>query len=182
MCVHVDKNKIIYGRNLRDGTKLVTVHEPICRARGTETLALLGSGLSRRALPPSAVAGPVPGEVEAAEGAIEINAGRAWVELGVVNRGDRPVQVGSHYPFSETNPLLEFDRRAALGMHLDIPAGTAARFEPGEERKVRLIAAGGLGTASGGQGFGYDPARPSDAGSVLSAMAASGFLGAEARP
>jgi urease subunit beta len=85
----------------------------------------------------------IPGEVMAAEGTITLNAGREAVSLMVANTGDRPVQVGSHYHFAETNPALEFDRSVALGMRLDIAAGTAVRFEPGQRREVRLIAFAG---------------------------------------
>jgi urease subunit beta len=81
----------------------------------------------------------IPGEMMAAEGTITLNAGREAVSLMVANTGDRPVQVGSHYHFAETNPALEFDRSVALGMRLDIAAGTAVRFEPGQRREVRLI-------------------------------------------
>jgi urease beta subunit len=88
-------------------------------------------------------AGMIPGEVMAAAGEIELNAGRAQVVLTVANTGDRPVQVGSHYHFAETNPGLAFDRAAARGMRLDIPAGTAVRFEPGQTREVRLVAMSG---------------------------------------
>jgi len=80
-----------------------------------------------------------PGEILVAEGDIELNAGAAVVELAVANAGDRPIQVGSHYHFAETNAALEFDRRAAHGMRLDIAAGTAIRFEPGQSRDVSLI-------------------------------------------
>ncbi|MBA4490688.1 urease subunit beta [Paracoccus sp. S1E-3] len=80
-----------------------------------------------------------PGEIIPAEGRITLNAGRAAITLMVANTGDRPVQVGSHYHFAETNPGLDFDRVAARGMRLDIPAGTAIRFEPGQRREVRLI-------------------------------------------
>jgi len=85
----------------------------------------------------------IPGEVMAAAGEIELNAGRAQVVLTVANTGDRPVQVGSHYHFAETNPGLSFDRAQARGMRLDIPAGTAVRFEPGQTREVRLVAMAG---------------------------------------
>jgi len=81
----------------------------------------------------------IPGEIMPAAGEIELNAGREAVTLQVANTGDRPVQVGSHYHFAETNPALEFDRQAARGMRLDIAAGTAVRFEPGQTRKVQLV-------------------------------------------
>jgi urease subunit beta len=81
----------------------------------------------------------IPGEILTADGEIELNAGREAVTLSVANAGDRPVQVGSHYHFFETNPALQFDREAARGRRLDIAAGTAVRFEPGQSRQVRLI-------------------------------------------
>jgi len=85
----------------------------------------------------------IPGEIIPAEGDIELNAGAAMVTLTVANTGDRPIQVGSHYHFFETNPALRFDREQARGMRLDIPAGTAVRFEPGQERQVTLVPYGG---------------------------------------
>jgi urease subunit beta len=81
----------------------------------------------------------IPGEVICAPGEIELNAGQAVTEIEVANTGDRPIQVGSHYHFFETNPALEFDRAAARGQRLDIAAGTAVRFEPGQSRSVRLV-------------------------------------------
>jgi len=85
----------------------------------------------------------IPGELIPAAGNIEINAGRPTVMLTVTNTGDRPIQVGSHYHFYETNAALAFDREQARGYRLDIPAGTAMRFEPGQSREVRLVAYGG---------------------------------------
>ena len=85
----------------------------------------------------------IPGEVFTASGEIEINAGRQTVTLTVANTGDRPIQVGSHYHFYETNAALAFDREQARGWRLDIPAGTATRFEPGQSREVRLVAYAG---------------------------------------
>jgi urease subunit gamma/beta len=100
-----------------DGTKLVTVHNPIPVARAF-----------------------LPGEVEAAPFAdIELNAGREVVRVAVANTGDRPIQVGSHYHFFETNPALQFERAQTRGFRLDIPAGTAVRFEPGQTREVDLV-------------------------------------------
>jgi len=81
----------------------------------------------------------IPGEILAAAGEIELNAGLEPVSIEVSNTGDRPVQVGSHYHFAETNPGLEFDRETARGMRLDIPAGTAVRFEPGQTRTIDLV-------------------------------------------
>jgi len=85
----------------------------------------------------------IPGEIKAMAGEIELNEGRRTVEVLVGNTGDRPIQVGSHYHFFETNRALRFDRERAFGMRLDIPAGTAVRFEPGEEKPVRLTELGG---------------------------------------
>jgi urease subunit gamma/beta len=104
-----------------DGTKLVTVHNPIRTAKAKN----------------------VPGEVRTKKGEIELNAGREMVKLRVANSGDRPVQVGSHYHFFETNPALKFEREKARGMRLAIPAGTAVRFEPGQTREVTLVALAG---------------------------------------
>ena len=100
-----------------DGTKLVTVHHPI-RGEASELSA---------------------GEVIPAPGEIELNAGAETITVTVANTGDRPIQVGSHYHFAETNPALEFDRAAARGMRLDIASGTAVRFEPGQTRTVTLV-------------------------------------------
>ncbi|MEM9047154.1 MAG: urease subunit gamma [Pseudomonadota bacterium] len=107
-----------------DGTKLVTVHEPIR---------------------PGAQAQPAesPGEIRALDGELELNAGRAKATLLVLNTGDRPVQIGSHFHFFEVNKALDFDRATAFGMRLDIPAGTAVRFEPGQSKTVPLVAIGG---------------------------------------
>ena len=110
-----------------DGTKLVTVHHPI---RG-----------AHRAVQ--------PGEVMPLEGNLTLNEGREAITLNVANTGDRPIQVGSHYHFFETNPALRFERDQARGMRLDIPAGTAVRFEPGQSRDVRLIPLSGSRTVYG---------------------------------
>ena len=85
----------------------------------------------------------IPGEIKVASGDIELNKGRTRVVLKVVNTGDRPIQVGSHYHFHETNDALEFEREAAYGFRLNIAAGTAVRFEPGQERTVELVALAG---------------------------------------
>ena len=107
-----------------DGTKLVTAHDPIRPGK-------------------KKVGGVSPGELDCEEGEIEINAGRRSVTIKVVNTGDRPVQIGSHYHFFETNKALEFNRASAFGLRLDIPAGTAVRFEPGEAKEVVLTEFGG---------------------------------------
>lgn len=117
-----------------DGTKLVTVHNPI----------------------PS-TGGLCPGEFLVEEGDITLNEGRQSRELTVANTGDRPVQVGSHFHFFETNKALEFDRRAAYGMRLDIPSGTAVRFEPGERKTVSLIPIGGRRVGFGLSGLTNGP-------------------------
>ena len=172
-----------------DGSKLVTVHHPIAADRGNLTLALYGSflpapaggrsgagagraGQTRPDLAVGAEAGPI-GAVSGPDGHIEINAGRATVTLAVTNRGDRPIQVGSHYHFIETNRALEFDRRAAYGLRLDIPAGTAVRFEPGETKTVSLVAIAGAQVIRGGNaladGAVSDEGRERAAAAVLAA-------------
>ena len=93
----------------------------------------------------------IPGEILPADGEITLNAGKATVTIQVANAGDRPVQVGSHYHFYETNNFLRFDREKARGMRLDIPAGSAVRFEPGQMRDVTLVALGGARTVYGFQ-------------------------------
>lgn len=85
----------------------------------------------------------IPGEIKTIKGDIELNADRPTVQITVINRGDRPIQIGSHYHFYETNPALDFNRQLTLGYRLDIPAGTAVRFEPGQRRTVTLVAYGG---------------------------------------
>ncbi|HEV2543186.1 MAG TPA: urease subunit gamma [Methylobacterium sp.] len=114
-----------------DGTKLVTVHEPIRAAEGAEPDTL------------------EPGAILPAEGEIELAAGRPRVTIEVVNTGDRPVQIGSHYHFFEVNRALDFDRAKALGFRLDIPAGTAVRFEPGQRKTVTLTGFGGAKELTG---------------------------------
>ena len=137
-----------------DGSKLVTVHHPIVRDHGDLKLALHGSFLP---VPPKfpAVAAPaeIPGQVLAASGDVTLNAGRATLSLPVTNTGDRPIQVGSHYHFIETNRALKFDREKSRGMRLNIPAGTAVRFEPGESKTVNLVSIGGAKVIRGGNNF-----------------------------
>lgn len=145
----------------RDGTKLVTVHEPVRPAPGAEA------------------DDEHPGRVEAREGRIELNAGRRTVKLTAVNTGDRPIQIGSHFHFFEVNKALEFDRAAAFNMRLDIPAGTAVRFEPGASKEVSLVEFGGRGELTGlnnlTNGIGSDP-RLREA--ALARAKARGFRGA----
>jgi urease subunit gamma/beta len=129
-----------------DGTKLVTVHRPIGLDRVDLKLALHGSFLpvpDPSAFPdlaPAATPAPSPGESLITPGTITLNEGRHVLDMVVKSVGDRPIQVGSHYPFAETNAALVFDRAKARGRRLDIPAGTAVRFEPGDEKTVRLVA------------------------------------------
>jgi urease subunit beta len=98
-----------------------------------------------------------PGEVRPAAGEIELNQGRETLTLRVANTGDRPIQVGSHYHFHETNPALAFDREKSRGFRLDIPAGTAIRFEPGQTREVQLVAYGGRRIVHGFRGRVHGP-------------------------
>ncbi len=133
-----------------DGSKLVTVHHPICDEHGDFSLALYGSFLPAPPRPAAPQPVETPGEVLVERGELELNAGRRTASLEVTNTGDRPVQVGSHYPFFETNRALKFDRAATFGMRLDIPAGTAVRFEPGEKKTVKLVELGGARITRGG--------------------------------
>ncbi len=94
----------------------------------------------------------IPGEIRAADGEIELNAGRACITLVVANSGDRPIQVGSHYHFFETNDALQFDRAATRGFRLNIPSGAAVRFEPGQTRTVELVELAGARRVYGFQG------------------------------
>ncbi len=138
-----------------DGSKLVTVHHPIVTEHGDRALALYGSFLPSPSPPTSAGTQPVAmdapsGSVAAADGDLTLNEGRATIRLAVTNTGDRPIQVGSHYHFVETNRALVFDRAAAYGMRLDIPAGTAVRFEPGDTKTIGLVAIAGAQVIRGG--------------------------------
>jgi len=103
----------------------------------------------------------IPGELLPAKGEIELNVGRPTLKLKVANTGDRPIQIGSHYHFSETNAALAFDRAAARGLRLNIPAGTAVRFEPGQQRTVELVALGGGRAVYGFLGAVMDPLEAS---------------------
>ena len=144
-----------------DGTKLVTVHHPIVAARGSRELALYGSFITA---PPASDRETVslkldsaPGAIEAQHGELVLNEGRDSVRIAVTNRGDRPIQVGSHYHFIETNRALAFDRGAAYGRRLDIPAGTAVRFEPGETKTVDLVTIAGKQVIRGGNSIASGP-------------------------
>lgn len=162
-----------------DGTKLVTVHHPIASDNGDLALALYGSFLpvptsSKADSAPESV-GSVPGVCEPLEGELELNAGRATVSLSVTNLGDRPVQVGSHYHFVETNAQLRFDRAKAYGYRLDIPAGTAVRFEPGESKTVKLVAIAGARVIRGGNALADGPVSTENLTSMLARAKAGGF-------
>jgi urease subunit gamma/beta len=161
-----------------DGTKLVTVHHPIVAERGDLTLALYGSFLH----PPASVIGEppteltaAPGAVAAVEGTLTLNADREDLRLPVTNRGDRPIQVGSHYHFVETNRALVFDRVAAYGCRLDIPAGTAVRFEPGETKTVPLVAIAGDRVIRGGNALADGPVTAEGRARVREAAASRQF-------
>ncbi len=147
-----------------DGTKLVTVHQPIAAENGNLALALHGSFLPvpDSALFPAVDSDFEPGACTTPKGELEINAGREAITIAVTNLGDRPVQVGSHYHFIETNASLKFDRAQAYGKRLDIPAGTAVRFEPGETKTVPLVEIAGARVIRGGNNLADGPV--SDAG------------------
>lgn len=150
-----------------DGTKLVTVHDPI------------RPGATSEDQPEAIRRGEIrPGEIRAAEGEIHINSGRPSVGLVVVNTGDRPVQIGSHYHFFEVNKALDFDRAAAFGMRLDIPAGTAVRFEPGQSKEVTLVKLGGAAVVGGLNALTDGTTTPEDLNAALQKAQAAGFKGA----
>ncbi|KAJ3671461.1 hypothetical protein LUZ60_007540 [Juncus effusus] len=135
-----------------DGTKLITIHDPIAREDGNLDLALHGSFLPVPSLEKFAGIEDdlFPGELILKSGNILLNVGRKAVKIKVVNKADRPVQIGSHYHFIEVNPYLVFDRRKSYGMRLNIPAGTATRFEPGDVKCVTLVSIGGSKVIRGG--------------------------------
>ena len=189
-----------------DGTKLVTVHDPIATDDGDVALALYGSflptpaadafppvgasgigkasGKKRKAndgasdgdIPDALALGP-PGAVRALDGDLVLNEGRDGVMLKVTNTGDRPIQVGSHYHMIECNALLSFDRRLALGRRLNVPAGTAVRFEPGESKSVPVVPIAGRRAVYGGNNLVDGPAdAPGAVEKAMAAVAAGGFL------
>ena len=141
-----------------DGTKLVTVHQPIT-----------GNGAVK------------PGEILTEEGEIELNAGKDKAQITVTNTADRPIQVGSHFHFFEVNKALEFNRNLAYGMRLDIPAGTAARFEPGESKRVEMVEIGGPREGYGLNGLVEGPMDEEETKKkALKKAAELGFKGVEA--
>mmetsp|Transcript_10760 Transcript_10760/g.30225 ORF Transcript_10760/g.30225 Transcript_10760/m.30225 type:complete len:838 (-) Transcript_10760:120-2633(-) len=155
--------KVQVEGTFRDGTKLVTVHDPVCAEDGDFSLALHGSFLPTPDLSAfedvedSGATGPPPGAVEVGEGAVALNVGREAVFLPVTSRCDRPIQVGSHFHFFEANRRLEFDRGVAFGRRLNIPSGASVRFEPGETKTVALVGYAGRRVAWGGNGLSSGP-------------------------
>ena len=161
-----------------DGTKLVTVHHPISSEDGNLELALYGSFLPTPKPAAVSVADEdalAPGAILPTEGMIPLNEGRPVIQLQVTNLGDRPVQVGSHYHFIETNALLRFDRAKAYGFRLNIPAGTAVRFEPGETKTVCLVAIAGNQVIRGGNAIADGPVTPENAAAALERVKARAF-------
>jgi urease subunit gamma/beta len=142
-----------------DGTKLVTVHDPIRAGKQSEETVL-------------------PGEIITPDGDIELNVGRPKRVLRAKNTGDRPIQVGSHFHFFEVNKALEFDREAAFGMRLDIPAGTAVRFEPGEAKEFTLTTFGGTGEIYGLNDLTEGRTDEANKAAALQAAKKHGFKGA----
>jgi urease subunit gamma/beta len=143
-----------------DGTKLVSIHHPIESESGDLALALYGSLLPVPAVELFSLpeeASLQPGRYEAGTGDLVLNAGREVTTLPVTNEGTRPIQVGSHYHFVETNQVLLFDRADAYGKRLDIPAGTAIRFEPGETKEVHLVEIAGARIIHGGNNLADGP-------------------------
>jgi urease subunit gamma/beta len=169
-----------------DGSKLVTVHHPIAAEDGDLGLALYGSFLPvpELALFRDAPAEPeerAPGEVLPAPGTLTLNAGREAIRLEVTNLADRPIQVGSHYHFVEANPYLRFDRARAYGRRLDVPAGMAVRFEPGETRTVELVPIAGAQVIRGGNALASGPVTEEGRARVVEAARARGFAHADAQ-
>ncbi len=160
-----------------DGTKLVTVHHPIARADGDLSLALYGSFLP---VPDLSVFDKnldaiQPGEYTIASGDLTLNEGRETVSLSVTNLGDRPIQVGSHYHFVETNAALKFDRGQSYGKRLDIPAGTAVRFEPGDTKTVTLVSIAGDRVIRGGNALADGAVSDAGLKQTLERVKAGGF-------
>ena len=160
-----------------DGSKLVTVHHPLASENGNLTLALHGSFLPVPDLSVfKAIADEgIPGSTTIKDGEIELNVGRATAEIPVTNLGDRPIQVGSHYHFIETNASLQFDRGAAYGKRLDIPAGTAVRFEPGETKTVKLVEIAGKKVIRGGSNLASGKVSAGGRKAALKKVKAKGF-------
>ncbi|KAI1267725.1 hypothetical protein F5Y18DRAFT_309304 [Xylariaceae sp. FL1019] len=164
------------------GTYLVTVHNPIATEDGDLAKALYGSFLP---IPAGDVFWPAPaaayehvntpGAVVAVKGRVKINEGRRRVRVKITSKGDRPIQVGSHYHFVETNPQLEFDRKLAYGCRLDIPAGTSVRFEPGDTKTVTLVEIGGNKVIRGGNNLASGKLDFSLADDIITKLQQAGF-------
>lgn len=163
-----------------DGTKLVTVHHPIASEDGDLALALYGSFLPVPDISQFTLTeGETdfePGATIALDGELELNAGRGTASVSVTNMGDRPIQVGSHYHFIEANASLKFDRAQAYGKRLDIPAGTAVRFEPGETKTVRLVDIAGNRVIRGGNNIADGPVSPAGLEAAMKRAKDGGFL------
>ena len=159
-----------------DGTKLVTVHHPIVSERGNLSLALYGSFLEPPASRIGAAVVAIPDSEELSnDGELTLNDGRKSMPLAITNIGDRPIQVGSHYHLIEANRALLFDRSGAYGMRLDIPAGTAVRFEPGETKTVHVVSVAGARTIRGGNALASGPVSEEGRGRAETVVRSEGF-------
>ncbi|TFK46095.1 urease [Heliocybe sulcata] len=165
-----------------DGVFLVTVHDPVCTEDGDLSSALYGSFLpvpSNNLFPVAAVSDyakeKAPGAIIVKKDRIVINEGRDRIKLKVTNNGDRPIQVGSHYHFIETNASLSFDRGKAYGKRLDIAAGTAVRFEPGDSKTVKLVSIAGAKIISGGNSLASGPVDVSRTDEIIRIIVQKGF-------
>ena len=164
-----------------DGSKLITLHHPVCCENGDLALALLGSFLPVPALSlfaaPDPEEGLIPGQIYTQPEPILLNKGRNVQTLSVINRADRPIQVGSHYHFIETNAYLDFDRMLSYGMRLNIPAGTSVRFEPGERKDISLVSIAGNKVVRGGNDICNGPVSsdPAVLAAIQARIAAGGF-------
>ena len=161
-----------------DGTKLVTVHNPVCNIKLNNGYALYGSGLTKinDKIDIDNTIMSEPGVVITAPGELILNDHRSVISLDVVNTGDRPVQVGSHYLFTETNIALKFDRVKSIGFRLDIPAGTAVRFEPGERKNVQLVAIAGDRIVYGGNNIIQGKISEETMPAIIQRLEKAGFL------
>lgn len=174
--VHLIETVQVEG-TFADGTKLVTIHNPIAREDGDLCLALHGSFLPVPSLDrfPQLEEETAPGKTIVKEGEIILNSDREAVILNVCNKADRPIQVGSHYHFIETNPYLHFDREKAYGMRLNILAGTAVRFEPGDTKAVTLVRIGGNKIIKGGNNLSKGAISRSNLSGIMDRVARNEF-------
>lgn len=175
-------HEIMVEGTFKDGTYLVTVHQPICSDDGDLGKALRGSFLpipdqSLFALSDVREYEPMnqPGAVRTRPGKIQLNSGKERTQIKITNTGDRPIQVGSHYHLIETNPALSFDRALSYGKRLDIPAGTAVRFEPGDTKTVSCVEIGGAQTIRGGNNLATGPVDKSKLPDILDRCRKEGF-------